>query len=207
MDLTNFKDLAEGIQSIAIAAAVVIGGIWAIYRFLSLRELGRARVELERLQKSLVERATINVSLSARSQTNPNGNGYYIEVLATLSNVGNRTEVLNWSEGGVHTAPVVGQEKGNVILGDGIETKQVGGMSLISSTLAPSEVTVFSFLVPVAKPGFYYVVFAVPGTPEETKELQREHERVSKEIGVISWGVDTYVRVVGAERGENESAT
>jgi hypothetical protein len=207
MDLTNFKDLAAGIQSIAISVAVVIGGIWAIYRFLSLRELGRARVELKRLQRALAERATLNISLSAHPHTDPNGNGYYIEVAASVSNVGNRTEILNWLEGGIYTAPVIGQKMGNVIFGAWIETKRGGRTRRISSTLAPSEVTVFSFLVPIVKPGLYYVVFSVSGSPEERKELQREHERVAKEIGMINWGADIYVRVVEAERAENESAT
>ncbi|MCA1634468.1 MAG: hypothetical protein LC802_12430, partial [Acidobacteria bacterium] len=124
MDLNDFKNLAEAFQAIAIGLAVIIGGIWAFYRFWSLQEMGRARWELEKLQKSLTERATINVSLFARSETNPGGSGYYIEVAASLTNIGNRTEVLNWSDGGVFTAPVLGRDKGNVVLGELIKTNQ-----------------------------------------------------------------------------------
>ena len=207
MDFTAFKDLAEGIQAIAIAVAVIIGGIWAVYRFWSLRELGRARIDLERLKKAMTERATINVSLSARPQISPDGKEYYIELAALVSNVGNRTEVFDWSEGGVYTAPVVGQHEGNVILGDWIETQPLSWSPVISSALSPSETTVFAFLIPIPKPGIYHIAFYVSGTPEEREELKREHTRVGKEIGLIRWGADTYINVLDAKGGGGQNTT
>jgi hypothetical protein len=209
MNLTDFKDLAQGIQSLAVAAAVVAGGIWAIYRFWSLRELDKAKVELERLRKTMTERGTLNISVTARSLSRPNGDGYYIELMASLSNVGNRTEVLNWSDGGVYTAPVEGQAKGNVIFGDWIETNLVGLRGVrISSALAPAETRIYPFIIPIDNPGLYYVAFAVVGTPEEMEQAMKEHDKVSKEKpGDIRWFAETYVVVESIEHPENNSAT
>jgi hypothetical protein len=107
-------------------------------------------------------------------------------------------------EGRIHTASVVGQESGNVILGDWIETKLVGYGRRISSTIAPTENRVFPFLVPITKPGLYYIALVVSGTAEEIEDSEREHAKIAQEIGVIRWLAETYVRVQENKRAEND---
>ena len=43
MNTTEFKDIAEAVQSIILSIAVLIGGVWAIYRFLVLKEIDKYR--------------------------------------------------------------------------------------------------------------------------------------------------------------------
>lgn len=48
MSLEEFKNLAAGIQSLLIGLAVLVGGVWTMVRFFSMKEVKKARAELER---------------------------------------------------------------------------------------------------------------------------------------------------------------
>lgn len=51
MELTQFKDLAQAIQSIGIFLGAIIAGIWALYRVSSSKELKKTQIEVKDLEK------------------------------------------------------------------------------------------------------------------------------------------------------------
>lgn len=201
MNLTQFKELAEAAQSIAVAIAVLAGGIWALFRFWSLGEVRKSKVEIEHLRKSLLERGTLNISIAAEIMRNSDDTDpLYLRVDVTMTNVGNRSEALDWTNGAAHTSRVTGHVNGTVTLADWIETSLVVGKygRRISSTLSPGESKTFPFLVPVATPGLYYIAVVVPGSPEETADSEREHTRVAAgKIGLLRWTAETFIQVAG----------
>ena len=194
MSITDFKDLADAIQSIVLTLAVVIGGLWTAYRFWSLQEIRKAKAELIGLQKTLTERGTLSISIEANSVKRLDGNGYYINVKASFTNVGNQTEVLKWSEGRVQAALVVGESEGEVIFGDWVETRLLGRLGpQVGATVAPSETIVFPFLIPVLQSGVYYIGLRVPGSPQETEATKRYAG--SEPEDVITWASESYLLV------------
>jgi hypothetical protein len=93
----KFKDIAAGIQSYAIVVGVLIGGLWALYTFISLRTKEKAAAELhqfelrerdfERINR---EQGVINIEIDAEQVSIPNDSGRNIKVNIQVKNLGNR---------------------------------------------------------------------------------------------------------------------
>ena len=64
MDFEDFKNLAAGVQSCFVALAVLVGGTWALCRFFLLKDIERARAEVEKSRKELSERGHLQVKLT-----------------------------------------------------------------------------------------------------------------------------------------------
>jgi hypothetical protein len=90
-DPTSFKDIASGIQSFVIVAAVLFGGVWSLYTF-------RALAARERAKADLFRQAVLNIRVKATQIRPPNQNGLYVSALATVINSGNRNTFLDFQE-------------------------------------------------------------------------------------------------------------
>ena len=96
MTLDHFKDLSAGLESLAIVVATLLGGGWAVYQFFSLRALDKAKLDLEKAKKDLVERGVLVIDLATESFSGDGG--YLLHVQATIRNVGNLPETIDWKK-------------------------------------------------------------------------------------------------------------
>ena len=49
MNPEKFNNIASGIQSLLLALAVIIGGVWTLYTFSSLKQVEKAKAELHEM--------------------------------------------------------------------------------------------------------------------------------------------------------------
>jgi hypothetical protein len=116
MNAETFSEIASGIQSLVVAAAALAGGVWALYRFGSLKEVEKARAELERVGKSLLERGIFDIQVKAKQLSAVANSHCYVVVNAVVHNSGNRTEVIDWSKSGIYVTHVSSDAHGHLQL-------------------------------------------------------------------------------------------
>lgn len=193
MTWAEAKDLAAIVQSLAIAAATVIGGGWALFRFLSLQSIRKARLDLERAKRELSERGTLQVTLHAEPAAAELGR--FINLRATLSNVGNRSEVIDWNKSSVSARLVEGVADGVVSFSKDVIRGQ-RPTHFVSSNVAPGESLRHSFLFPVPVPGLYYIVFEAHCSALESSLVEAEELKAGiKKTGGYTWSEDLFVNV------------
>jgi hypothetical protein len=199
MTLADFKDLTEAIQALVVTAAVLAGGVWALYRFWSLKELDKAKAELQKISHEIERSGTLNFSLTARPIHPREGiPGYFVQVDVLITNVGRKTEALDLAQGFLYTAPVIGAAKNTVDFGEGFHTRLTGWKEAPeTASFAPGEVKLVPFLVPVADPGLYYIAIFIMGSPEEARRTTEEFRRAGVREITLAWGAVTYVVVNG----------
>ena len=100
----KFKTLAEILQSVAIACGVLIGGGWALYKFLALRasykaeaeirqaesQIRQAEAQIRQLDLATREQGVVNIAVNAGQVPIPNDTGRYIKIDIQVQNAGNR---------------------------------------------------------------------------------------------------------------------
>jgi len=193
MTYAEFSDLADTIQSLAIAVAVLVGGGWALFRFFSLRAIDQARTDLESARRTLRERSIVEVTLDADQITSDFG--HLIAVVITLKNVGSGTEVTDWSSSVINATKVSG------IAGTTLQFSEVPILgqrktATRSSTLVPGESWRNSFIIPVLESGIYYLFFSVDCSPEESTIARRERALAGIEAGgPYHWSTDLFFHV------------
>jgi hypothetical protein len=92
--MSEFSELMQGIESAAIAIAVIGGGIWALFTFNALRLRQKARAEIEQIELQLQQQAVIDIHIEATQLVLPEDNAHYVEIVVTLKNSGNRNTHL-----------------------------------------------------------------------------------------------------------------
>lgn len=124
----RFQHVAAGLQSYAIILAVLIGGAWALYTFISLRARDTARAELHQyeikehefeLRKREFERAgreqaVVNIEVKAVQATAPADTGRSIEINIQVKNIGNRNVRLEFPDYSMTVAEVRPDDKGHL---------------------------------------------------------------------------------------------
>jgi hypothetical protein len=159
-DHAAFRDWAAGAQSIAVVLAVMGGAIWTLFTFTALGSAARARRDLH-------QQAVVNISTKAVQVTLPEHDRFGIAVEATLTNVGNRNVLLDFSK----QAPIVITP---VHFDDeGVQTQDpqlAGNLGWVGAlTLRTGASQRFSLVVSVHRQGLYYVEFKVLVSDTERK--------------------------------------
>lgn len=196
MSLADFSTLADAIQSILIGLAVIIGGVWALFRFWSLREAEKANAELKALKKSLEERPTFKVVIEA---SRLGATGKFPTQLLTkivVYNLGNRSDVIDWSQSRLLVSKVARFEGGKVEYEIPSYLKPSSpDITLISTSIDPREEESFHILVPVPEPGTYYLEFTANVSARTALQAESIHIDAGLTIGQLLWSADTYVLV------------
>jgi hypothetical protein len=179
-----FKNLAEGIQSIVVSAAVVIGGIWTLYTFSALKTKKRAETEL-------FEQAVLDIDVNASQQRFDNSDGLYIGIVVGIINKGNRNTFLDFRKMPVFKITKVRFDE----QGAGKETQvleiQTGGYL----TLRRGAAYQVPRLVQVREKGFYFVRFSVALSEEELVVHTATAKDAEYRKGEVVWSGQSYVTV------------
>jgi hypothetical protein len=194
----RFKNVTAGIQSIALAVAVAVGGIWTIYTFsiLGTREKARAEIDKDKadFEKAKVEQerqanSGLDIAINAKQEQLAGDKGYYISALVKITNKGLRNRFIDFSEPPLSVTKVEFDENGNSSLSFLFDQKNILSDSIVLRTGTTVD---YPFLVKVPEKGFYMISFGVELNKEEM-EIHRQSG--GPDVKGISWGGDAYVLV------------
>jgi len=113
MTVAQWAQLADAVQSFTVAVAVLAGGAWASYQFITLRsvakaraDLEKARVEIDEARRRLHERGILNLLIEHEVLPDPAGSSRRVVAVVHMENSGNRTQVIDWESSGFTAIPV-----------------------------------------------------------------------------------------------------
>jgi len=176
----SFKNFATGVQNWVIAVAVVVGGAWTLYTFVTLDMQGRAERELFR-------QAQLKIEIDA-AQESPEGADQCIAAIVRITNTGSRNTFLDYSGNPFSVTKIEFDQKGNSRFGQELKQRHLLSQSRVLRT---GEAVEYPFFVTVSEPGMYLVQFRVY-LPEGELE---EHLKAGGSQGGIFWLGSTYVNV------------
>jgi hypothetical protein len=176
----RFKDLSAGVQNCVVSIAVLVGGGWALYRFIATSEMERARLELFRQAQILIKINASDVVL--------NDGKHCIASIVGITNNGSRNVLLDYSDTPFSITKIDFDVLGNSSLG--VELKQESLLSK-SRVLRSGESVEYPFFVRVQDAGVYVVRFQVP---LPSKEMQ-EHLSAGGPPGQIYWVGTTFLNI------------
>lgn len=157
MTPAELATLASAIQALFVAIAVVVGGIWALFRYRMLNESARASAELARLHEALEREPAITLRVGVEVFPAIGDVTRSMHVVARLHNTGKAPDVIDWSASGVSSARVTGFADGTPLFDAWRTTKLVTDFPWKGADVQPGEEATFGLLVPVAEPGVYCV--------------------------------------------------
>ncbi len=180
LDYEDISHLASAIQSIAVAIAVIVGGVWTVFTFNRLRLTKKAEAELAELQQKLSRTALLNINVTATSATLAAEDGYLISAQAIVENVGTRRTSLLFpaDHRPFHAVLIRSEENGDLKLGSPIHTGIPYGDGTESfsqrSIVGPGARVTLPFVFRTKQPGLYMVSFSAIPSIEVHEELTQE---------------------------------
>lgn len=192
MSITEFKELCESIQSLVIAVGVIIGGVWAIYRFLRLMEIDKAKSELLQIKQQIEERGTIKLDVSIEKLVD--NNHFIVIANVKIVNIGNRVEVLDLAD---YDANVFKIDVNADAIGNAVKGKLTGVNLFVKNiSISPNEEKNFPFIFKLNS-GNHFFEFLVTGSIYETNR----HLEAVKNLDIpfenqkAKWAVTKYFSV------------
>ncbi len=198
LNLDKFKSILEIVQLIAVITAILIGGGWTLYTFISLEAVNKAKIELEEMKHKLIRRAVLDINLVAENETKKDQAEYYISATVTVANKGTREAHLDFSEHPFLTplsiSKVTFDKKGGPEFVNSQTYKINMAISeIIDVVLLPNENISLPFYVKVKEAGVYFLEFSVPQKGIERKE----HEKIinNELFGDTIWTKGIFLKV------------
>lgn len=189
--LETIKDVASTVQSIAIAIAVVIGGFWALYVFITLAQTEKAELDVKMVslekakqEQELQPRAIVELKLSI-SQPEWFGRARpLVQIAITAKNMGNRLEMLRLPLEPVKVYALLAESNGELSLRllPHLPKLESPGRSDFYS-ISPTEHGAFPLtLISMPSSGVYLFKACVP--LERTAELETSKRATSTDLWV-----------------------
>jgi len=165
MTYAEFAALASAVQSLFVAVAILIGGIWAVFRFRALNERARSQAELAQLRNALEREPAIALKVETQVLpavlTLPSS----IQVIVQLQNLGKAPDVVDWSASGVASARVVSFSDEGPDYDKWTFTKLATDLPWKGADIRPAEHAAFSLLVCAPQAGVYCLEVIIALSP------------------------------------------
>src|SRR5262245_14315222 len=104
-----FQKIASGVQSVVVAIAVVIGGLWTYYTFNAQLQVQNAEATLEKLNRDLVQEPSPDIQIELDKPSRRQGITYLLGRLR-IKNTGTGSVVIEAYSGSVKLSLVTGIE-------------------------------------------------------------------------------------------------
>ena len=170
----DFSDLASGIQSLLLAAGILLAGIWSIISLRPFREKQKEEANLRKLQLEIEQQAVVHMKVSAKQFSIAGDSRNYISAVVTFENKGNREVVLKPTEEDFVTlAKVAFDPNDEILVGEPthipINSEEYGNFSVI--VLFPGGYQRVQFWILVGEPGLYRLNVSFDAAPQEKERL------------------------------------
>ncbi len=203
MSPEDFRNYAQGGQTILLGIAIISGGIWGLFRYLKHRESAKATTDLE---KAILELQKVEADLTKAKReleetpflqlesncdlVAPKPDQLFIQVVTNLKCIGTKNVLLDFSRCRVTAAGVVKAPDGTCTVGTPTEGGRFRhGVVTTSLALIPGESAKLSQIVPVEQPGLYVVEVSLVGS----HPVFDEHEPYKEDKFV--WDTVDYIAI------------
>ena len=196
MNHEKFNKITSGIQALVLSVAVIVGGIWTLYTFGSLKQIDKAKTELEQMRRSLRERGILNITLQPSQFRDSKSSRLYVLVKVSIQNTGNRTEVIDWKKSGLYATRVDMDGKRQLEFGAVYEADYLTPLGAIpSSSILPGQTRTLPFLIPAKEAGIYHLLFSASVSAAEEPVHMKEHLSARIAGQEFVWQASTYFNV------------
>jgi hypothetical protein len=182
-DHERFSKIASGVQSIIVAAAVLVGGGWALFVFEAELRVDNAQAQLVKLKRELETRPVLDISIDAK-QVDPDALRHRIlMVTVVVSNKGTRDVDIDVSRAPLRATRIILPETGDPVYGDSVSSAfyatsetDAQKMEKLHTLLARvGDTDRIQGLLNVGTPGLYLIEFVagmaeLPTTTPESKQ-------------------------------------
>jgi hypothetical protein len=182
------KNIATVVQSTLVSLALIIGGLWTLYTFTSLKMESVAEAELQTLKKQLAGTAALNITIEASQVNGLRKESFGIAVKVKITNIGQRQLNVDL-EGKPVRILEIGKDEENKYLVQGIysqlfyaATSDEGWNNVAAIAVQPQSTKTVSTIVDVDRPGSYIVSFSAPVPKELEYEYDAGHGITAKEL-------------------------
>lgn len=184
-DATRFKDVAAGIQNLAVAMAVIVGGVWTVYTFSILGTREKAKAEL-------FKQAVLQIEVDARQERIAGVSSPIIGAVVKITNTGNRNTFLDFKEPPLSVTRIDFDNNGTAQPGFSRTQPHLFGAWMVLRTGATVQ---FPYFLTVTEPGLYVVAFRVLLTSEEKEESDKISEKTVQPADRVYWPGYAYIVV------------
>jgi hypothetical protein len=198
LTVTDFKDISAGLQSLAIVLAALLGGGWALFQFFSLGAIEKARLELEKIKKDLLQRGVIAVELVTESFEVEGS--YFLHVVVTMRNIGSRVEIADWSQAILYAKRFHKPDEATLApIGPTLSAWQGESLSEYMMRLVPGFSQSESFLIPIPQAGVYFISFGIAVSSPVRADTVDSFKTIIGQQGLdfqaASWKANQFVSV------------
>lgn len=205
----TFKNWTEGIHSLVLSLAVVLGGGWTVWEFSSLLKTQTAQAELSLVEAQAAQEwakmgAPLNFSIATQQMSTPAGQ-QLLAIDVTVSNSGSRGTTMNIEDRPLRVSKVALGPDGAVSMGPvryvsrlklrGAEEQADGHGEVADVThivVLPNQTKTLAFLIPVPEAGIYLVEFRAHLDAKDMEEWKRAGIPSDR---TTSWTASKYVSV------------
>lgn len=227
-DHERFEKLASGIQSLAVAVAVIVGGLWTGWTFYALKSSEKALSELEKTKLELevqsLRRPVLELSIGAEvlphvrnieeafrykigllgQKLKRGAPKRHVHVTVTIKNNGNRDAVLDTSKDTLFVRRLRSElgsiGEGFQYVGKGYRFRGIDNDPKSVSVL-PSHHQELHYIVEVEEENIYQFEFSVPGDNESAGQFNFEViTGTQTKGGGTTWSAVTFLAVPRAAR-------
>ena len=92
--LADWEKLSIVFQGFATGAAILVGSIWALFRFFSLREVEQVKLRLKKEQRELKEQPVVDLTMQADQASLDENYGLYVSITVFAKNNGTQVARL-----------------------------------------------------------------------------------------------------------------
>lgn len=164
-----FKDIAAGVQSIVVAVALVVGGLWSVF---VLGDAARARAELEKIKHTEI---ALDMSISAHVIPRTSDDGRDIVVEVNIKNAGSKYIALDLRKPSLRLRKI-GFDPNSGLRGEQtfVESHYYGPNVLPYQriNLVVGSSGTLPYLVRVPGPGVYILTFETPMAEDVARAVE-----------------------------------
>lgn len=197
IQIDQLKDFASIFKDVIFTLGIIIGGIWAYFKFRKLNNYKESILKIDELEKRLKEQPIVRTSIEASLKTV----GDYRCILGEISmiNSGNRTTHLEF-----HDSICLATDVSTNGIEETLFGKEFNGYINYDSFIlqAGSQINI-PFIIPVNKGAIFLIDFWIVIPPND-KELYQEFYNnmgVRRKAGKIFWGTQKYVTTEMPQNG------
>jgi hypothetical protein len=205
MNHEQFKNTADGVQSIVLSVAVVVGGVWSAYTFGLLKTVDEAKAKLESITAP-----SLSIHIETQQTASPATKKYGLIILVKIQNTGGKRIALDLTQpdpanGPLRVSLVETAANGALVAKRSYSPFAYSDMIQgESSFLASQNVQVKStkeiaYFVELDAPGIYFVRFSAPYSLPDKDELEITPQYIEKTTGARwsgnIWVAETFVDV------------
>ena len=174
-DDNKFNHIASGIQSIVVAAGLIVGGIWTLYTFSALGVVSRALAERTEIERRSREEPVLALDLKTAPAAAPGKNERLVTIATTFRNDGKRMLNVQFGQSTLLISKLVVDRKGvstegQVTKGTPTMLTEEGLVEVPERLLRAGQSRDIPFVVKVSSPGLYLIQVTANYTGVEDKD-------------------------------------